>query len=271
MTVVKVLLAEDHQSWRDILKERIHRAVRDIGRLDITVVRTFDEAFEVLKQNSWHLLITNVALGEDFYATRQKLGMRLVDLAHDCQVPTIVVSGMDEQQLTRRHVRGLLRKYTATDFFEKEEFDDQDFIKKVQELVQQISDPQISLPRYDLGNDDKQYLINTLASLAATAGIPPKEYFRDIVDQLSLPDIWKNEIVDIWIGNTNIDARKLINWVEIRRSYPRVCNKPDYTVLGCLVERLIEQKADEYLLTIVVRYELIANQEKVDELRKFLS
>src|SRR2546423_1818602 len=97
------------------------------------VLMTFQEALTALnKQGPWHLLIVDIGLPP---SQAEKLGMRLAERSHRLHVPCIVVSGMSK--LTPWNVRDLLKKYKAYDFFSKPDFDDDEFIKRVQEILQQ--------------------------------------------------------------------------------------------------------------------------------------
>jgi CheY-like chemotaxis protein len=151
MAVLKVLLVEDHQEWQDILLERLNRALQDAGRANdskIRVVAKFEEAWEALNEEGpWHLLVTDIDLGSSPEA-KQKLGKQLAQYASDLQVPTIVVSGTEV--LTRQEVRDLLMKYGAIDFFSKPDFDRDEFITKVQHVLQTLEPPQDPVSINDL-------------------------------------------------------------------------------------------------------------------------
>ena len=135
MTVFKVLLVEDHPFWQKILADEIHSALKGIGHPEdiIKVVKTFDEAYQALEESHWHLLITDIGLG-DFSVSAQKLGTFLVKRAQKLKIPAIGVSGTP--LLTHQNVRDLILKYGVSDFFSKRDFDSNQFITKVQELLQ---------------------------------------------------------------------------------------------------------------------------------------
>lgn len=268
MTVFKILLVEDDESWQKILPGKICNAIQNIDNADcdIKVIDNFNEAYIALDENSWNLLVTDIGLGE---LEAQKLGKQLVQIAHKLSVPSIVVSGT--KHLNRGEVRELLKKLGACDFFDKGDFDDEEFINKVQEVLQQEEQPQEQTlsPNYSyqLSGDDKQYLIMTLSSLAASATISATEYFKNLINQLSLPEKWRNSIADIWTGNTNADTSKLVNWIEQKKSYPNESEKPDYTVLGSLIEKLLEETADRRLLDIIITYQLITDEVVLNDLK----
>lgn len=139
MSAFNILIVEDHATWQDILQESVKRALDGIGcTCDLKVLKTFEEALTALnKQGPWHLLIVDIGLRP---SQAEKLGMRLAERSHHLQVPCIVVSGMSK--LTPWNVRNLLKKYKARDFFSKPDFDDEEFVKKVQKVLQKTTSPQ---------------------------------------------------------------------------------------------------------------------------------
>ena len=63
---------------------------------------------------------------------------------------------------------------------------------------------------------DKDKCDRIIAILAAdAANTPPdsKSYFRNLVQKLFLPQAWENQIIGVWEGNTDYDARNLVKWV----------------------------------------------------------
>ena len=92
---MKILLVEDNQSWQKILESRISRALKGLGYQDsdyiIKVVDTFDEAYQALQENDWHLLVTDIELKDSSPARQEKLGTELVPFAHNLNVPTLTV------------------------------------------------------------------------------------------------------------------------------------------------------------------------------------
>jgi CheY-like chemotaxis protein len=131
----KVLVVEDHEAWRNELKEDINVALRGIGQTDNTVelIEHFDKAYEALRVSHWDLLVTDIGLGGPG-ESQQKKGKRLVELAHRRKIPSIVVSGTPV--VTKQDVRDFFKKHGASDYFSKPEFDDEQFIVKVQELLE---------------------------------------------------------------------------------------------------------------------------------------
>ena len=184
MTVLKVLLVEDHPDWQIILTNKIRSAFRKLGHLDGTIqlMQSFDEAYQALSETSYHLLVTDIGLGNTATA-QQKLGTRLVELAHELGIPAIAVSGT--LLLTTQHVRDLLIKHGASDFFAKSEFDSQQFIAKVQELLK----IQESLPE----PDPKRFLAEyTTTAYALVIGIAKYRSMRPLAKTtIDAEDLYK--------------------------------------------------------------------------------
>jgi nucleoside phosphorylase/CheY-like chemotaxis protein len=138
MSYFKILLVEDNEYWQDILKEDINKAVDNIGQTEsiVELIEYFNKAYKILKDNVWDLLVTDIGLG-GANESHQKRGVRLVKLALQKQIPAIVVSGTPS--VTTQDVRNLLMQHKASDFFSKADFDDDKFIAKIQEILQNNS------------------------------------------------------------------------------------------------------------------------------------
>ncbi|KST65526.1 response regulator [Mastigocoleus testarum] len=264
----RILLVEDNESWQNILKLKINNTLEKINHINYKtqVINNFQEAFKALQESSWNLVVTDIGLGNDDMKP-QKLGKQIVELAHEEKIPTIVVSAyLDPQE-----VGSLFENYKISGFFWKETFDGIYFINKVQEILQSQQQPEeeISSPSnsYQLSDNDKEYLITTISRLATNSTTSSKEYFKALVNQLNLPEKWRNSIADIWTGDTNTDTSKLVNWVEQKKSYPNESEKPGYTVLGSLIEKLLEETGDRHFLEMIISYELITDKSVLDNLR----
>jgi hypothetical protein len=101
-----------------------------------------------------------------------------------------------------------------------------------------------------LQHDDREYLIVTLARLAG-ATVDPITYFRDLVDGLDIPSGWKLQMAGVWTGNAPSDARHLISWAESKNGLPEPRQKPPFSVLGFIVEHLIEDTSDARIKKIL--------------------
>src|SRR5262249_34358432 len=112
----RVLLIEDNELWQTILQTHIGLALPDSE--PPLVVGTFREGDSALRQGGWDLVVTDIGLPPD---AGHVLGMQLVNLAKESEIPCIVVSGTEA--VTKQHVRDLLvgEEYRALDFFSKED------------------------------------------------------------------------------------------------------------------------------------------------------
>jgi hypothetical protein len=135
MATYRVLLVEDHQVWIDILKRKIELALKSYNHenIHLRIVSQFEEAYEILKEECWSLLVTDIGLGDNPHESLKKQGRLLIDLAREFQVPTIAVSGTIN--LTTGDVGDLYEKHRVSCFFEKKNFDEERFIAKVQALL----------------------------------------------------------------------------------------------------------------------------------------
>jgi CheY-like chemotaxis protein len=144
MAGFKILLVEDNLRWQKILKGDVQDALDKLSYSgDIQTVHTYDEASDLLKENQWHLLITDIGLGNPSESL-QKLGIRLVRQAYAQHIPAIAVSGTPH--LENRDVRELFKKAGASDFFSKQRFDDDEFIGVVQSILR-VSYREIAIER----------------------------------------------------------------------------------------------------------------------------
>ena len=79
----KILLVEDMSSWQKILDGKIRSAVQNMNGTDcdIKLVDNFDEAYTVLDESDWDLLVTDLGLGNDDLQP-QKLGKQIAEIAY---------------------------------------------------------------------------------------------------------------------------------------------------------------------------------------------
>lgn len=134
MDELKVILVEDDTTWQRLLQEKLKQAFKQIGHLQdrVYLVESFADAYSQLSQNHWDLLVTDVGLGNPREES-MRLGIQLIELARDRQIPAIAVSGSGE--VTTQDVRNILVQYQASDFFSKQGFNTVDFINRVKQLL----------------------------------------------------------------------------------------------------------------------------------------
>lgn len=117
-----------------------------------------------------------------------------------------------------------------------------------------------------MADQDIARLVEILTTQLRTAPEGPKDFLRDLVSELSLPLYWD------WSpkGGASSDARSLIHWALSKGEYPRSCNKPGYTVLGCLLEKLMKHVGDPdlgRLFETIVKYDLIKDDRAIKEIQ----
>lgn len=135
MNRITIIIVEDGEYWKDHLSEDVETALRNISCQEsyIECYETFEQAYKALKEKDWSLLITDIGIGGG-HESYQKKGIKLVQYALKRNIPAIVVSGT--WHLTPQNVRDLLIKDQASDFFGKDVYDSELFIKKVQDVLQ---------------------------------------------------------------------------------------------------------------------------------------
>jgi CheY-like chemotaxis protein len=134
VATLKILLIEDHPTWQMILQKKVEQAVQSLGHeTDLRILGTFEEAWKALEDDSpWQLLVTDIGLGTHPEA-KQRLGLRLVELARELKISTIVVSGT--LLLTPTDISRLHTKMQIQAFFWKDDFDGDEFITSVQKAL----------------------------------------------------------------------------------------------------------------------------------------
>ena len=276
MTHFKILVVEDESPWQKIVQDNIIIALENMKHeeYDIKLIETFEQAYQSLEEGSWDLLITDIGLGK---SEAQKLGKQLVKLAHNRSVPAIVVSGTE--YLNRAEVRELLKKLGAYDFFYKGDFDYDEFINKVQEVLQKEEQPQeqtLSENHDHQLNDEysitmkKNYidkLVDVLAALAATSLISPQEFFNDLVNRANLPQQWVFRLTGTWKGDSYIDARKLINWALAKDVNP---NDKRFTTLGSILQPLLQEAGfndAKFIVSLIIIHKLYTDKKLLEKLQ----
>lgn len=132
----EILLVEDDPNWQNILKDKICIALKgtDYQQNSIIVAKTFAEAYQLILEKRWNLLVTDIALNDSSISCHQKLGIQLVDLASRQDIPVVVVSGTPA--VSTQDIRDLFKEHKAYDYLNKGAFDNKRFINIVKEILQ---------------------------------------------------------------------------------------------------------------------------------------
>jgi CheY-like chemotaxis protein len=187
MTNLRVLLVEDELNWQNILEDKTRSAFKGIGHPEYTikVIKTFAEAYHILQESHWHLLITDIGLKDSSISRRQKLGIHLVELASKQEIPVIVVSGTPV--VNTEDVRNFFKEHNVHDYYKKGTFDNKKFITTVQYLLQKQlqSLPTTNKVSNGLSDDDKQYVIkNNLIKILFLTSDPSNESRLRLLQEL---------------------------------------------------------------------------------------
>ena len=168
-------------------------------------------------------------------------------------------------------VRDILRIGGASDFFYKQNFDSQEFIKKVQEVLQNKEELEGETENSPMPNtipkSDIDKLVNVLTNQAANAFVSPQEFFRDLINRANLPQRWTNSLAGGWTGDPNIDARKLINWALSNNGNPQ---DRRFTTLGSILQPLLIDVGfnDAILIvSLIIIYQLCTDKKELEKLR----
>ncbi len=88
---------------------------------------------------------------------------------------------------------------------------------------------------------DRAYIAEILASMAGAHPGGSMSYFSNLVNRLNLPEKWA--IGDIWTGDLNTDASKLVEIIHLRGQYPSGEQK-GFAVLGVLIMDMYTERGD---------------------------
>ena len=131
MSDYKILLVEDALHWRKILINYINTALNNLGgHANIYQAESLEQAWDLLENDRWDLLCTDIGLSEKVGATE---GTLLVSRASEKNIPTIIISGTPS--VTPKHVRDFFKKDKVADFIYKQSFNSLDFVQLVEQLL----------------------------------------------------------------------------------------------------------------------------------------
>jgi len=86
--------------------------------------------------------------------------------------------------------------------------------------------------------DHKDTLVEVLARTASDPFSTPQEVFRNLVASSHLPPLWTRALAGRWNGDPDIDARKLVDWAELKDVNS---DDPRYTALGSVLLALLRK------------------------------
>jgi CheY-like chemotaxis protein len=121
MNNYQILMVEDDTIWISQIGKQVVNALRgkNISNYDLIKIDSLGKAIEAVETRSWHLLITDLGLG-DPHESCKMTGKILIEISKEKNIPTIVVSGT--KYLTRTDVRDLTKKFGVRDYFDKVNF-----------------------------------------------------------------------------------------------------------------------------------------------------
>jgi tetratricopeptide (TPR) repeat protein/V8-like Glu-specific endopeptidase len=108
---------------------------------------------------------------------------------------------------------------------------------------------------------DIDRLVPILAKYAANAFEGSRQFYKALINRTDLPSRWKQEIADVWTGNANHDAERLITWSIGKGTNPE---NTQYTSLGSILKVLLPDVGLEdarVIATLIVIYHLYVRLE----------
>lgn len=121
-----ILIVEDNAQWRDLYAELLTP-----NELQLMFTTSYAEARGELQRGAFALAIIDLNLASSEARQENRDGYRLLQAARQKNVPTIVVSGMDEpEEIDRAY-----EEHGVYAFIEKALFDRKNFIRIVREAV----------------------------------------------------------------------------------------------------------------------------------------
>lgn len=105
---------------------------------------------------------------------------------------------------------------------------------------------------------DVNDLVAILAELAASTPAGPERYLRDLVMRADIPDRFKTQLAGGWTGDSNIDARTLVNWAVARET------------LGNILKELLDDVGCEnyaIVVAVIVAYSLYGDKASLARLK----
>jgi hypothetical protein len=104
----------------------------------------------------------------------------------------------------------------------------------------------------------------------AAVAVEAKDYFGNLVKSLGIPNSWSGEVAARWTGNSNDDARTLVDWAITKGSYPPASQRKGSKVIGYLLRQVCEGAFSPRVQSIgrlIIHYELITDAPTLDDLR----
>lgn len=115
-------------------------------------------------------------------------------------------------------------------------------------------------------HDDREELIEILANAAMFAPIEPSVYFRNLVLQANLPKNFVMEVIGVWKGNPDVDARTLVLWAVNKGINPQDSR---FTVLGSILKPLLPNVGldiSSWIIALITKYHLYRDVSLLKEL-----
>lgn len=137
--------------------------------------------------------------------------------------------------------------YTINSIKERPVDERKKYIIKELALEHVLTIPGVSI----LLDDERAYIIDTMATWADAHITGEKNFFRTLVRGMNVPvKDWKKNVSDVWTGSAIDDARLLVEWAESKR-----IGDERFTGLACLLDALLNDRNDRRLRQILDKYQ----------------
>ena len=122
------------------------------------------------------------------------------------------------------------------------------------------------LPAIHPDDIDRLVEILSVRSTEPLAG-GTQAYFMNLVSSSHLPDKWRAAILGGFSGNSNYNARNLVNYAIAQKINPK---DPSYTTLGSVLRALLSEDLSpddaRVVVSIMIGYQLVLDKTKLNNL-----
>ena len=151
-----VLVIDDLQKWRDIIAETLDR-----GGFDVSVVSSTVEALEKLDHNLYHLLISDIRMEDsdpdNIEGIELLRELKKRDLVEALKIVMVSAYG------TQKIIREAFMSFNVVDFQSKDDFDNREFRKLVQNVFEEKLEINLGLEIHWQNIDEPKDIVLNLA------------------------------------------------------------------------------------------------------------
>jgi CheY-like chemotaxis protein len=124
---VRILIVDDEEKWRERLSKTLER-----GGFQVEALATKKQALERLSETFYHLLVLDIRLEDTNQSNIE--GMQLLDKLDEFDLGGAMKVMMLSAYGTKEQMREAFRNHKVTDFIEKDDFDNLEFLEHVRQI-----------------------------------------------------------------------------------------------------------------------------------------